>query len=151
MAHQLSTHVKSFLLLFSFESINLRYYSEGPPKLTSHPRQYLIHLLKPYSEREKAGLALRQKFWQEGTGYFAIQSTQPQTLGASLADSPVGLLAWIYEKLFKGTDGYPWTEDEGQNSLDFPYFLLTSVDSAAMGLHLLVLKSGTSSFGQNLL
>ena len=46
-------------------------------------------------------------------GYLAIQSTKPQTLGFSLADSPVGLLAWIYEKLVACSDEYPWTDDEG--------------------------------------
>jgi len=40
------------------------------------------------------------------------QSTQPQTLGYGLADSPAGLLGWIYEKLVNWTDGYPWTDDE---------------------------------------
>ncbi|KAH9037758.1 hypothetical protein EDB84DRAFT_1437343 [Lactarius hengduanensis] len=38
--------------------------------------------------------------------------TGPQTLGFSLADSPVGLLAWIYEKLVAWSDAYPWTDDE---------------------------------------
>lgn len=46
-------------------------------------------------------------------GYLQEQSTCPQTLGYSLADSPVGLLAWIYEKLVAWTDNYPWTDDEG--------------------------------------
>ena len=41
-----------------------------------------------------------------------MQSTKPQTLGYSLADSPVGLLAWIYEKLHDWTDDYQWTADE---------------------------------------
>jgi hypothetical protein len=40
------------------------------------------------------------------------QSTKPQTLAYALNDSPVALLAWIYEKLHDWTDGYPWTEDE---------------------------------------
>ncbi len=48
-----------------------------------------------------------------GRGYFAIQSTMPQTLSYALADSPVGLLAWIYEKLVKWTDAYEWGDDEG--------------------------------------
>ncbi|KAJ3475637.1 hypothetical protein NLI96_g11708 [Meripilus lineatus] len=39
-------------------------------------------------------------------------ATQPQTLGYSLADSPVGLLAWIYEKLVNWADDYPWDDDE---------------------------------------
>ena len=46
-------------------------------------------------------------------GYVAEQTTKPQTLGFSLADSPVGLLVWIYEKLVAWTDAYPWTDDEG--------------------------------------
>lgn len=53
-----------------------------------------------------------QEFFKTGMGYFAEQSTKPQTLGFSLADSPVGLLAWIYEKLVTWTDKYPWTDDE---------------------------------------
>jgi len=49
----------------------------------------------------------------QGHGYYAVQSTRPQTLGYSLADSPVGMLAWIYEKLVQWTDSYPWTDEEG--------------------------------------
>lgn len=45
-------------------------------------------------------------------GYMLQQSTRPQTLGYGLHDSPVGLLAWLYEKLVKWTDEYPWTDDE---------------------------------------
>ncbi|KAJ7282465.1 Alpha/Beta hydrolase protein [Mycena rebaudengoi] len=41
-----------------------------------------------------------------------LQSTQPQTVGYALTDSPVGILAWIYEKLVKWTDEYPWDDDE---------------------------------------
>lgn len=38
----------------------------------------------------------------------------PQTLGYSLADSPVGLLAWIYEKLITWVgEDYHWDDDEG--------------------------------------
>jgi hypothetical protein len=46
-------------------------------------------------------------------GYFAEQTTKRQTLGYNLADSPAGLLAWIYEKLVSWTDSYPWSDDEG--------------------------------------
>ncbi|ESK84244.1 epoxide hydrolase [Moniliophthora roreri MCA 2997] len=55
----------------------------------------------------------RNKWFQEKSmGYFKEQSTQPQTIGYSLADSPVGLLAWIYEKLVAWSDAYPWDDDE---------------------------------------
>ncbi|KAJ7196521.1 Alpha/Beta hydrolase protein [Mycena pura] len=62
--------------------------------------------------KEQAGLAHTMKFRERGSGYSKQQSTQPQTLGYALSDSPVGLLAWIYEKLVTWTDGYPWEDDE---------------------------------------
>ncbi|EEB89788.1 hypothetical protein MPER_12080, partial [Moniliophthora perniciosa FA553] len=60
----------------------------------------------------------RSKWFQDKSmGYFKEQSTQPQTIGYSLADSPVGLLAWIYEKLVTWSDAYPWDDDEGGTEL----------------------------------
>jgi hypothetical protein len=84
-----------------------------PPKLLSSPSAYFSHLISKYTPAEEAGLERNAWFKKTGGGYFAEQSTQPQTLGYSLADSPVGLLAWIYEKLVNWTDGYPWEDDEG--------------------------------------
>ncbi len=40
---------------------------------------------------------------QEEFGYFAIQSTRPQTLAYGLTDSPVGQLAWIMDKVREWT------------------------------------------------
>lgn len=74
----------------------------------------LRYLLTPYSAVEKAGMARTMSWSEKGQGYFTEQSTCPQTIGYSLADSPVGLLAWIYEKLVAWTDSYPFTDDEGQ-------------------------------------
>ncbi|MDF2824525.1 MAG: epoxide hydrolase, partial [Mycobacterium sp.] len=43
--------------------------------------------------------------WQSAEGgYMHLQSTKPQTVAAALGDSPVGLAAWIVEKLFGWTD-----------------------------------------------
>lgn len=81
--------------------------------LLSDPLAYLKYLVTPYTEAEKAGLERTNWFRAEGLGYNLEQSTQPQTVGYSLADSPVGLLAWIYEKLVTWTDSYPWDDDEG--------------------------------------
>ena len=84
------------------------------PQLLREPLLYLRHLVTPYSAAEKAGLGRSLLFAKRGMGYFHEQATQPQTLGYSLADSPVGLLAWIYEKLVNWTDNYPWADDEGK-------------------------------------
>jgi len=82
------------------------------PKFLEHPILYLQHLLTPYTAFEKAGFSRLAWFRSQENGYFYQHSTQPQTLGYGLTDSPVGLLAWIYEKLIKWSDNYPWTDDE---------------------------------------
>jgi pimeloyl-ACP methyl ester carboxylesterase len=46
-------------------------------------------------------------FWHERSAYAKQQATRPQTIGYSLVDSPVGLLAWILDKFAEWTD----TED----------------------------------------
>lgn len=90
----------------------------SPPSFTRHPVLALSHFLhtytpfSPYNEYERKGLEHTNQFRTKGSGYSAEQATQPQTLGYSLADSPVGLLAWIYEKLVRWTDGYKWDDDE---------------------------------------
>ncbi|KAF9005497.1 Alpha/Beta hydrolase protein [Cyathus striatus] len=84
----------------------------GPPSPIRQPLQYLTHLVTPYTEAEKAGLKRTKWFEAYGRGYFHEQATQPQTIGYAVTDSPVGLLAWIYEKLVTLTDDYPWEDDE---------------------------------------
>jgi len=37
-----------------------------------------------------------ERYHHEFSGYFKVQATRPQSVGFSLADSPVGLAAWIY-------------------------------------------------------
>jgi pimeloyl-ACP methyl ester carboxylesterase len=54
------------------------------------------------AERERVvELATRSK---DDEGYLRIQTTRPQTIGYALADSPVGQLAWIVEKVQAWTD-----------------------------------------------
>lgn len=82
------------------------------PTAETHPALTVQHALQPYTARDEQGFARSKWFAEEGTGYRYQQSTKPQTLGYALADSPVGLLAWILEKLHDWTDQYPWTDDE---------------------------------------
>ena len=53
---------------------------------------------------EKASIAQLIAFGADKSGYATLQTTRPQTLGYSLADSPVGQAAWIYEKLGEWSD-----------------------------------------------
>jgi hypothetical protein len=82
------------------------------PTYSKNPLLALQHSLTPYSAKDQAGFKRSEWFVKEGRGYNLEQSTKPQTLAYALNDSPVALLAWIYEKLHDWTDGYPWTEDE---------------------------------------
>lgn len=84
----------------------------APPSPLWNPLLTLQHVLGRYTAEEKAGLARSSWFRAEGSGYNQLQGTKPHTPGFALADSPVALLAWVYEKLREWTDAYPWTDEE---------------------------------------
>ncbi|QRW00674.1 epoxide hydrolase [Ceratobasidium sp. AG-Ba] len=64
------------------------------------------------AEHEVNALKGVQQFQKYESAYAQLQGTKPQTLAVGLTDSPVGLLAWITEKLYVWTDNYPWTPEE---------------------------------------
>ncbi|KEF60837.1 microsomal epoxide hydrolase [Exophiala aquamarina CBS 119918] len=90
--------------------INLAVPSE--PTITSHPALFQQVQSTPLTEWEMAGIARTEWFSVEGAGYNKLQQTKPQTLAYAMAANPVGLLAWIYDKLHDWADEYPWTDDE---------------------------------------
>ncbi|KAF7291360.1 putative epoxide hydrolase [Mycena indigotica] len=92
------------------------------PNFFSNPLSFVLSYIQPYTEWEKAGQERTKWFRTRGQGYHGPQSTKPQTLGYGLADSPVGLLAWIYEKLLDWTDDYPWDDDEVLTWVSSYYF-----------------------------
>jgi len=85
----------------------------NPPDPTKHADLIAkIDAQGGLSERDKYRLSCTQEHQASGMGYAIEHMTRPQTIGYSLADSPVGLLSWIYEKLVDWTAEYPWTADE---------------------------------------
>ena len=60
---------------------------------------------------QQRALDAQKRFETDGSGYFALQSTRPQTIGYPLADSPAGQAAWIYEKFHAWTDNNGSPED----------------------------------------
>ena len=74
-------------------------------------------------------------YQQHEAGYSTQQSTRPQTLGYGLADSPVGQLAWITEKVFAWTDcdGHPENVVSRDAILDnvMMYWLTNTATSSA--------------------
>lgn len=74
----------------------------------------------PLSDAERAYLAHVGRWDSTERGYSAIQSTRPQTLGYGLADSPIGLAAWLIEKW------RAWSDSDGDVDQRFGTdFLLT--------------------------
>jgi epoxide hydrolase len=56
------------------------------------------------SDADRARAERFNEYQANGLGYLHLQATRPQTLAYSLADSPVGQLAWIVEKFHEWTD-----------------------------------------------
>lgn len=67
-------------------------------------------LINPGPEAQQA-IAAGAHYQRFESGYSAQQRTRPQTIGYSLVDSPVGLAAWIYEKMMTWTDNHGQPED----------------------------------------
>lgn len=118
-------HCGHRISLFYKSQIHFHFSSSADfPHPIYQPYLFIKHLLNWYTPSDKEGNEQTERFWKEGSGYAAIQSTRPQTLGYSLADSPVGLLAWIYDKLRSWSDGYQWTDDESRDFIILTTFLL---------------------------
>ena len=72
-------------------------FAEAPPGLTTDG---LTAAEREWTEETR-------DFWRHRAAYAKQQATRPQTIGYSLVDSPVGLLAWILDKFAEWSD----TED----------------------------------------
>lgn len=55
---------------------------------------------------ERAWAEETRDFWRHRAAYAKQQATRPQTIGYSLVDSPVGLLAWILDKFAEWSDAF---------------------------------------------
>ncbi|PKV82434.1 epoxide hydrolase-like protein [Nocardia fluminea] len=68
-------------------------FAEAPPGMTTDG----------LTETERAWTEETRDFWCHRAAYAKQQATRPQTIGYSLVDSPVGLLAWILDKFAEWT------------------------------------------------
>ncbi|MGW5452437.1 epoxide hydrolase family protein [Nocardia sp. NPDC003979] len=69
-------------------------FAEAPPGLTTDG---LTPTERKWTEETR-------DFWRYRAAYAKQQATRPQTIGYSLVDSPVGLLAWILDKFAEWSD-----------------------------------------------
>ncbi|KAJ3138190.1 hypothetical protein HK100_012871 [Physocladia obscura] len=76
-----------------------------PSSIWYLPKKILFGIRPSFvlTSEEIDNLAATLHFQKYETAYFKIQGSKPFTLGVGLNDSPVGLLAWIAEKMCWGT------------------------------------------------
>ncbi|RYC58937.1 hypothetical protein CHU98_g7267 [Xylaria longipes] len=122
--HKLMYASATTILVTKAQHLSLGFYSF--PSFWETPSLFLKSMLTLFTPKEKVGLEKIGRFFTEGNGYGAIQSTYPKTLGYGLTVSPVGLLAWVYEKLHDCADECPWTEDEICTSVSIYWFSTAS-------------------------
>jgi pimeloyl-ACP methyl ester carboxylesterase len=85
-----------------------------PGNVLKQPWLLLMALLPSFwpTKMERQGLKNAQDYQTDGNAYYRMHATRPMTVAYCLADSPVALLGWVYEKLLHWTDSYPFTPDE---------------------------------------
>lgn len=92
--------------------IHLNFLVPLPPTLMKNPITLLWSALGWFTPEEKKRLARMQWWIENETGYQKIHGTKPQTICYGLLDSPVGMLAWIGEKLNCLVEpGYAWDKE----------------------------------------
>ncbi|KAJ5812176.1 epoxide hydrolase [Penicillium riverlandense] len=105
------------------QAIHLNFVPVAPPYPWRNPLLFMQSLLTiPFSAKDRGFLARSMQYTTKGNGYMRQQETRPQTLGYGLHDSPVALLAWIYDKMHSWSDAYPWTDEEILTWVSVYYF-----------------------------
>jgi pimeloyl-ACP methyl ester carboxylesterase len=90
------------------------------------------------SAKERYAFDKLVAFYRDNSAYAAMMNARPQTIGYSLVDSPVGMAAWMYEKISQWTysGGDPLkvlTRDEILD--DFSLYWLTATGASAARIY----------------
>ncbi|KAJ5635215.1 epoxide hydrolase [Penicillium longicatenatum] len=105
------------------QAIHLNTIPVSPPYPWRSPLNFLKSLISvPFSAKDRGNIKNTIEYVTKGSAYLLQQGTRPQTLGYGLQDSPVALLAWIYDKLHSWSDAYPWTDEEILTWVSVYYF-----------------------------
>jgi pimeloyl-ACP methyl ester carboxylesterase len=105
-----------------------------PPAIVQQVRTR-VPVPASFSEVEKAAYASLDIFYNKGFGYAEMMNTRPQTLGYALADSPVAMAAFFYDKFATWTHsgGEPekvLTRDEMLDDISLYWFTNTGTSSS---------------------
>jgi pimeloyl-ACP methyl ester carboxylesterase len=105
-----------------------------PPAIVQQVRTR-VPVPASFSDVEKAAYASLDIFYNKGFGYAEMMNTRPQTLGYALADSPVAMAAFFYDKFATWTHsgGEPekvLTRDEMLDDISLYWFTNTGTSSS---------------------
>jgi pimeloyl-ACP methyl ester carboxylesterase len=96
----------------SLVGLHINFPATLPPRPLRNPITLFWLAAGLFSPEEKKRLSRMQWFLKAETGYSRIQGSKPQTISYALLDSPVGMLAWIREKVELATeDDFVWDAD----------------------------------------
>ncbi len=87
--------------------------------------------MKLLTDKERSFLERGQRFQQQGSAYYMIQGSRPQTLAYGLTDSPAGLLAWMSEKFSEWADPASVIDRDQMLTNISVYWFTETVNSAA--------------------
>ncbi|CAG8065228.1 unnamed protein product [Penicillium olsonii] len=105
------------------QAIHLNFIPVIPPYPWRSPYQFCKSLISvPFSAKDRSLIAQTVGYFTRDNAYMKQQETRPQTLGYGLHDSPVGLLAWICDKMHSWSDDYHWTDEEILTWVSVYYF-----------------------------
>ncbi|TDV33813.1 secreted protein [Paraburkholderia caballeronis] len=118
------THALGHVRPAGLQAAHVNWQFVYPEPLPEHP-----------TPAEASAIESVEKFMDDGYGYFKQQGTRPQTIGYALADSPVGLAMYIYEKFQAWTDNHGNPEDalsteEMLDNISLYWFTNTAASSA---------------------
>lgn len=88
--------------------------------------------------KERFAFDQLEAFYRDNSAYAAMMNTRPQTIGYSLVDSPVGMAAWMYEKIAQWA--YPAGDPErvlGRDAIldDMSLYWLTGTGASAARIY----------------
>lgn len=88
--------------------------------------------------KERGAFDQLEAFYRDNSAYAAMMNTRPQTIGYSLVDSPIGMAAWMYEKIGQWT--YPAGDPErvlGRDAIldDLSLYWLTGTGASAARIY----------------
>ncbi|EIW74502.1 alpha beta-hydrolase [Coniophora puteana RWD-64-598 SS2] len=115
----------------------------GPPSPLKHPIAFLWVITQWFSASEKARFDRMMAWFKGDMGYAFIQGEKPQTISYALLDSPVGMLTWIYDKVYRLVDREVFTWEK-ERIITWTMLYLVSENAA----HARIYKDNMATVGE---